>query len=81
MIRSRVNAGLARAKARGVKLGRPKVSEKMEADIRKHLAAGMGILKTARTVGVGSGTVQRIEAELATQASLAPLCVPQAQVV
>jgi hypothetical protein len=39
MIRSRVNVGLARTKARGVKLGRPKVSEKMEADIRKHLVS------------------------------------------
>jgi DNA invertase Pin-like site-specific DNA recombinase len=34
MIRSRVNAGLARAKARGVKLGRPKVSAKVEAVIK-----------------------------------------------
>jgi len=40
MIRSRVNAGLARAEGRGVKLGRPKVREKMEVDIREHLAAG-----------------------------------------
>jgi DNA invertase Pin-like site-specific DNA recombinase len=65
MIRSRVNAGLARARARGMKLGRPKVSAKVEAAIRESLAAGTGILKTARTVGVGSGTVQRIKAELA----------------
>jgi DNA invertase Pin-like site-specific DNA recombinase len=69
MIRSRVNAGLTRAKARGVKLGRPKVSAKVEAAIKRHLAAGTGILKTARTVGVGSGTVQRIKAELAARAS------------
>ena len=67
MIRSRVNAGLARARARGVKLGRPKVSAKVEAAIRDSLAAGTGILKTARTVGVGSGTVQRVKAELATR--------------
>ena len=40
MIRSRVNAGLARARARGVKLGRPKVSAKVEAAIRDSLAAG-----------------------------------------
>jgi len=67
MIRSRVNAGLARARARGVKLGRPKVSAKVEAAIRESLAAGTGILKTARTVGVGSGTVQRIKTELAAR--------------
>jgi len=67
MIRRRVNAGLARARARGVKLGRPKVSAKVEAAIRESLAAGTGILKTAKTVGVGSGTVQRIKTELAAR--------------
>ena len=50
-----------------MKLGRPKVSATVEAAIKKHLAAGVGILKTARTVGVGSGTVQRIRAELAAR--------------
>jgi DNA invertase Pin-like site-specific DNA recombinase len=69
MIRSRVNAGLARARARGVKLGRPKVSAKVAAAIRDSLTAGTGILKTARTVGVGSGTVQRIKVELAARAA------------
>jgi hypothetical protein len=37
------NAGLARAQARGVKLGRPKVRAKVEAAIRDSLAAGTGI--------------------------------------
>src|SRR6516165_11413140 len=63
MIRSRVNAGLTRARARGVKLGRPKVSAKVEAAIRDSLAAG----KTARMVGVVRVTVQRIKAELAVR--------------
>ena len=67
MIRGRVNAGLARARAHGVQLGRPKVSAKVEAAIRESLGAGTGILKTAKTVGVGSGTVQRIKAELAAR--------------
>jgi DNA invertase Pin-like site-specific DNA recombinase len=64
MIRSRVNAGLDRARDRGAKLG---VSAKVEAAIRDSLVAGTGILKTARTVGVSSGTVQRIKAELAAR--------------
>jgi DNA invertase Pin-like site-specific DNA recombinase len=64
MIRSRVNAGLARARARGVKLGRPKVSAKVEAAIRACLVAGAGIQKTARALGVGSSVVQRVKAEL-----------------
>ena len=53
-----------------MKLGRPKVSAKVEAAIKEHLAAGVGILKTARTVGVGSGTVQRIKAELAVSVAV-----------
>jgi DNA invertase Pin-like site-specific DNA recombinase len=64
MIRSRINAGLARARARGVKLGRSKVSAKMEAAIKAHLATGTGILKTAKMLGVGSSTVQRIRGEV-----------------
>jgi DNA invertase Pin-like site-specific DNA recombinase len=64
MIRSRINAGLARARARGVKLGRPKVSARVEAAIKAHLATDTGILKTAKVLGVGSSTVQRIRAEV-----------------
>jgi DNA invertase Pin-like site-specific DNA recombinase len=63
----RVLAGLAKARAYGVKLGRPKVSTKAENAVRRHLARGIGILRTARLVGVGSGTVQRIKAELAAR--------------
>ncbi len=67
MIRSRVNAGLARARARGVTLGRPKVERKVEAAIRERLAAGTGILKVARGLGVGVSTVQWVKAEMATR--------------
>jgi DNA invertase Pin-like site-specific DNA recombinase len=66
MIRSRVRAGLERAKARGVRLGRPKTGTRVEAAIRTHLAAGEGIKKVAKAVGVGNGTVSRIKAEMAT---------------
>jgi DNA invertase Pin-like site-specific DNA recombinase len=65
MIRSRVNAGLARARASGVRLGRPKTSAKVERAIRTRLAAGTGILKTAKALGVGTSVVQRIKATLA----------------
>ena len=64
MIRSRVRAGLERAKARGVRLGRPKTGARMEAAIRARLAAGEGIKKVAKAVGVGNGTVARIRAEM-----------------
>ena len=65
MIRERVNAGLDRARKAGKALGRPKVGDDVEAAVRERLAAGMGILKVAREVGVGTGTVQRIKAEMA----------------
>ena len=51
----------------GKKLGRPKVSLKVENAIRSHLRAGNGILKVAARVGVGSGTVQRVKREMAGQ--------------
>ncbi len=45
-------------------LGRPRISEKLEKRIRQHLRAGHGILKVAREVGVGTGTVHRIAREM-----------------
>ena len=60
MIRERVNAGLARAKAKGTKLGRRPVKSSVEARIRELKSEGMGILKIGRTVGVGTSVVQRV---------------------
>jgi DNA invertase Pin-like site-specific DNA recombinase len=60
MIQERVKAGLARAKANGKQLGRPKVSGEVEQQIRELRRAGAGIVKIARTLGVGGGTVQRV---------------------
>lgn len=63
MIQSRINAGLVRARAKGSVFGRPKTSK--EDEIRVLLASGtMGMLKIAARVGVGSGTVQRVKAEM-----------------
>jgi len=62
MIRERVNAGLARARANGKMLGRPQTEAGKEAAIRESLSAGIGILKTARLHGVGTSVVQRIKA-------------------
>lgn len=64
MIRDRVNAGLARAKAKGVILGRRKTDLETENAIRATLATGTGILKTAKLHGVGTSVVQRIKAEI-----------------
>ena len=68
MIVARVNAGMARAKAHGTKsgkaIGRPRVSAATDRAIRAELGRGSGILKTARMVGVGASTVQRVKAEM-----------------
>ena len=65
MIVSRVNAGLKRARANGKTLGRPKIAASTEASIRKALAKGdKGMLRIAAEFGVGSGTVQRVKAEM-----------------
>jgi len=65
MIQERVRAGLARAKAEGKQLGRPKVDEVTETAIREALRRKNrpGILKIAKELGVGTSTVQRIAAE------------------
>jgi DNA invertase Pin-like site-specific DNA recombinase len=65
MIRGRINAGLDRARARGVRLGRPRTDAKIEAAIRARLAAGEGIKKVAKMIGVGNGTVSRLKAAMA----------------
>jgi len=64
MIRSRVKAGLERAKARGIQLGRPRIAMKVEATIRARLAKGEGIKKVAKAIGVGNGTVSRVKATM-----------------
>jgi DNA invertase Pin-like site-specific DNA recombinase len=75
MIRQRVNAGLARAKAQGKRLGRPQVDHRVATRVRAELTKGTGILKTAKTLGIGVGTVQRIKREMAA-VDVAPLLGP-----
>src|SRR5215468_8501280 len=65
MIRQRIKAGLKRAIAQGAKLGRPKIDSATERKARKQLAKGIGILKVAKSLGLGTGTVQRISKERA----------------
>ena len=60
LIQARVNAGLARARAKGVRLGRPRTAPKVEERIRELAAQGIGKQKTARTLGVGVSVVQRV---------------------
>ena len=69
IIRERVNAGLARAKAEGKTLGRPKNDDaKQRAAVVWLRKQGVGILKIGRTVGAGTSYVQRILSELEASA-------------
>ncbi len=63
MIVERVKAGLSRARSQGKRLGRPSVAPDKDRAIRRLLSKGTGIVKTAKTVGVGVSAVQRIKAQ------------------
>ena len=60
LIQERVRAGLARARAQGIRLGRPPVPQSVEAAVRKARAAGTGIRRIAQDLHIGMGTVKRI---------------------
>lgn len=67
IIVERINAGIARAKASGTRsgrpFGRPKVGGAIEDKIRELRGQGMGIRTITRQLGVGTGTVQRVDRE------------------
>jgi DNA invertase Pin-like site-specific DNA recombinase len=61
----RIEAGLERARGKGVKLGRrPSIPEEKREAIRADLVAGKGIKSAAKAHGVGVLTVQNIKKEL-----------------
>jgi DNA invertase Pin-like site-specific DNA recombinase len=64
MIVDRVKAGLERARHHGTKtgkpIGRPPVGSKVEREVRALRGKGFGMLRIARELGIGTGTVQRI---------------------
>ena len=78
MIVERVNSGLARAKAKGVKLGRGNKKDgersadergwgmsraELEKRILRLYKGGTGIVKIGKTLGIGTGLVQRVVTE------------------
>jgi DNA invertase Pin-like site-specific DNA recombinase len=68
LIAERVKAGMARAKALGEHVGRPRIPAQKEAAIRRELLAGRSLQSTIKAHGVGSKTGQRIKAEPAMEA-------------
>jgi DNA invertase Pin-like site-specific DNA recombinase len=67
IIRERINAGLARARANGTKLGRRPVKPAIEARIRQLRANGDGILRIGRQLGIGTSVVQRVVGAMGSQ--------------
>lgn len=62
IIRERIGAGLARAKANGKRLGRPRVDPEVEEAIRQALAKrNKGMRKIADELRVGVSVVQRVK--------------------
>ena len=60
MIRDRVKAGLANARAKGVKLGAPRTDAKVIRRIEREKAKGLSVRAIATKLGVGAGTVHRV---------------------
>ena len=68
MIVARTKAGIARARAAGKQIGRARLDDSRTANAKRMLQSGTGILKTAKLSGLGTSTVQRLKAELASNA-------------
>jgi DNA invertase Pin-like site-specific DNA recombinase len=67
MIRQRVKLGLKRAVAQGKHLGRPPITVELERKAQRALRKGTGILKVAKLLGLGTGTVHRIKREMTAE--------------
>lgn len=65
LIKSRITAGLDRARARGVTFGRPNLSLKVRQKVQKALADGHSIRQVAKITGVSSASVGRIKRSMA----------------
>ncbi len=60
IIRERVRAGLAQARAEGKALGRPPSAAKKEKEVKKLFAKGLSKAEIARQTGIGRTSVRRI---------------------
>lgn len=62
----RTNAGLARAKAKGVKMGRrPSLTERGQADVLEKLAEGVSVARLAKDYSTSRQTIMRIRTKAA----------------
>lgn len=68
MIQERVRAGLKRAVAQGKVLGRPMINGEVEKRVHALRGKGHGMIKIAKEVGIGVGTVVRMVGNMAVKA-------------
>jgi DNA invertase Pin-like site-specific DNA recombinase len=74
VVRERFRSARAKAKQAGKKITRS-IDPVIENGIRDALAKGdVGMIKIANRFGVGTGTVQRIKAEMATKGASSATC-------
>lgn len=66
MVTSRINASLDRARARGVRLGRPPIAPIDLDPVRKRLLQGQSIRVIAHATGFSTATVQRVKRSMNT---------------
>ncbi len=69
MIRSRVVAGLERARARNIRIGRPPTPASRLEKVEKALRRGLSVRKAAIEAGVSTATVQRVKQSLRATAA------------
>jgi DNA invertase Pin-like site-specific DNA recombinase len=60
MIQERINAGLARAKAEGKRLGRPRLPEEIQDSVKQLSQQGQSIRNIAKELKIGVSSVKRI---------------------
>lgn len=68
LVKSRINASLDRARARGVRLGRPPIAPIDLDPVRKRLLMGQSIRVIARATGFSTATVQRVKRSMQADA-------------
>jgi DNA invertase Pin-like site-specific DNA recombinase len=69
LIIERTVAGLATARAKGVRLGRPPASDGLTEAIRAMRVQGVGINSIARELGCGKSTVAKVAAQMQQEAA------------
>jgi putative DNA-invertase from lambdoid prophage Rac len=60
IMRERVKAGIAQAKAEGRQIGRPQTAAKKEKEVKRLFAKGLSKAEIARRVGIGRTSVRRL---------------------